>query len=88
MRNSFCISLIPTSFCIIYHIPQGMIFIGDKCSFLADMWLELPFDLWFQFIFGGDPVTKLFPNGLPGITSFTLSLPIHYRNLPAENKLW
>lgn len=68
-------------------IPQGRIFIGEKCSFLAGMCLELLCNLWFKFIFGSNPVINLDSNGLPGIISFALSLPILYRNLTAENKL-
>lgn len=88
MRNGLCISIILTRFCIRYDIFQGMISIGDRCSFVAGIWLELLFDLWFQFIFGGNTVRNLYPNVLPGIISFALSLPILYRNLSVEDTLW
>jgi len=42
-------------------------FIEDKWCFLADVWVELLFDIWFQLIFVGKPVMSLYLNVLPGM---------------------
>lgn len=52
MRNNFCTILIPTSYCIVHNIPQSMItIIEDEWCFLADVWVELLFDLGFNWLF-------------------------------------